>query len=41
MRLQIQALLASALLLLGSGAAQAEVYRYTDAQGREHFTSDL
>ena len=35
------ALLASALLLLGGAAALAEIYRYTDAQGREHFTTDL
>lgn len=37
----LQALLASALLLLGGAAAQAEIYRYTDAQGRERFTTDL
>ncbi len=35
------ALLASALLLLGGAAALAEIYRYTDAQGREHFTTNL
>lgn len=34
-------LLASVLLLLGGAAALAEIYRYTDAQGREHFTTDL
>jgi hypothetical protein len=35
------ALLASACLLLGGAAALAEIYRYTDAQGGEHFTTDL
>jgi len=37
----LQALLASALLLLGGAAAYAEIYRYTDAQGQERFTTDL
>jgi len=41
MRARSAALVFALAALLGAAPASAEIYRWTDAQGREHFTMDL